>query len=104
MSISYLVSSLDRNRRCRPLFERTRRTASDGKLTRNLRLPSSQPDGYSRPRRKGEKSLRGAFGHLLSVGQASFLEHDETVKSIKLQARELAPRLAKLKLTAQAAE
>jgi alkanesulfonate monooxygenase SsuD/methylene tetrahydromethanopterin reductase-like flavin-dependent oxidoreductase (luciferase family) len=46
----------------------------------------------------------GGFGHLLSMGQAGFLEHDETVKSIKLQARELAPRLAELKLTAQAAE
>ena len=46
----------------------------------------------------------GGFGHLLSMGQAGFLEHDETVKSIKLQAKELAPRLKELKLTAQAAE
>jgi len=53
---------------------------------------------------RAKKSLNGGFGHLLSVGQAGFLEHDETVKSIKLQARELTPRLAELKLTARAAE
>jgi len=35
----------------------------------------------------------GGFGHLLMMGQAGFLEHDETVLSIKTFAREVYPRL-----------
>jgi alkanesulfonate monooxygenase SsuD/methylene tetrahydromethanopterin reductase-like flavin-dependent oxidoreductase (luciferase family) len=35
----------------------------------------------------------GGFGHLLIMGQAGFLEHDETVLGIKTFARELYPRL-----------
>ena len=35
----------------------------------------------------------GGFGHLLNMGQAGFLEHDETVRGIKLFAREVLPRL-----------
>ena len=46
----------------------------------------------------------GGFGHILSMGQAGFLEHDETVKSLKLQAKELYPMLRELKVTREAAE
>ena len=35
----------------------------------------------------------GGFGHLLIMGQAGFLEHDETVRGIKTFAREVYPRL-----------
>jgi alkanesulfonate monooxygenase SsuD/methylene tetrahydromethanopterin reductase-like flavin-dependent oxidoreductase (luciferase family) len=35
----------------------------------------------------------GGFGHLLIMGQAGFLEHDETVHGIKTFAREVYPRL-----------
>jgi alkanesulfonate monooxygenase SsuD/methylene tetrahydromethanopterin reductase-like flavin-dependent oxidoreductase (luciferase family) len=35
----------------------------------------------------------GGFGHLLIMGQAGFLEHDETVLGIRTFARELYPRL-----------
>ena len=35
----------------------------------------------------------GGFGHLLNMGQAGFLEHDETVHGIKMFAREVYPRL-----------
>jgi alkanesulfonate monooxygenase SsuD/methylene tetrahydromethanopterin reductase-like flavin-dependent oxidoreductase (luciferase family) len=35
----------------------------------------------------------GGFGHLLIMGQAGFLEHDETVRGIKCFAREVYPRL-----------
>jgi alkanesulfonate monooxygenase SsuD/methylene tetrahydromethanopterin reductase-like flavin-dependent oxidoreductase (luciferase family) len=35
----------------------------------------------------------GGFGHLLNMGQAGFLEHDETVRGIKMFAREVYPRL-----------
>ncbi len=35
----------------------------------------------------------GGFGHLLMMGQAGFLGHDETVLSIKTFAREVYPRL-----------
>ena len=35
----------------------------------------------------------GGFGHLLIMGQAGFLEHDETVLGIRIFAREVYPRL-----------
>jgi alkanesulfonate monooxygenase SsuD/methylene tetrahydromethanopterin reductase-like flavin-dependent oxidoreductase (luciferase family) len=38
----------------------------------------------------------GGFGHLLIMGQAGFLDHDETVKGMKLFAREVYPRLKEL--------
>lgn len=38
----------------------------------------------------------GGFGHLLIMGQAGFLEHDETVKGMQLFAREVYPRLKEL--------
>jgi len=38
----------------------------------------------------------GGFGHLLIMGQAGFLDHDETVKGMTLFAREVYPRLKEL--------
>jgi alkanesulfonate monooxygenase SsuD/methylene tetrahydromethanopterin reductase-like flavin-dependent oxidoreductase (luciferase family) len=35
----------------------------------------------------------GGFGHLLMIGQSGFLSHEDTVKGIKLFAREVFPRL-----------
>ena len=35
----------------------------------------------------------GGFGHLLIMGQAGFLEHDETVLGIRTFAREVYPRV-----------
>ena len=35
----------------------------------------------------------GGFGHLLIMGQAGFLDHDETVQGIRTFAREVYPRL-----------
>jgi alkanesulfonate monooxygenase SsuD/methylene tetrahydromethanopterin reductase-like flavin-dependent oxidoreductase (luciferase family) len=35
----------------------------------------------------------GGWGHLLIMGQAGFLEHDETVRGIHAFAREVYPRL-----------
>jgi alkanesulfonate monooxygenase SsuD/methylene tetrahydromethanopterin reductase-like flavin-dependent oxidoreductase (luciferase family) len=35
----------------------------------------------------------GGFGHLLIMGQAGFLDHDETVHGIRTFAREVLPRL-----------
>jgi alkanesulfonate monooxygenase SsuD/methylene tetrahydromethanopterin reductase-like flavin-dependent oxidoreductase (luciferase family) len=35
----------------------------------------------------------GGYGHLLIMGQAGFLEHDETVQGIRTFAREVYPRL-----------
>ena len=34
----------------------------------------------------------GGFGHLLIMGQAGFLEHDDTVHGIRMFAREVYPR------------
>jgi len=36
----------------------------------------------------------GGFGQLLMMGQAGFLDHDETVKGMTMFAREVYPRLA----------
>ena len=38
----------------------------------------------------------GGYGHLLIMGQAGFLEHDDTVHGIKMFAREVYPRLKQL--------
>ena len=35
----------------------------------------------------------GGFGHLAMIGRSGFMTHDESVKGIKLFAREVAPRL-----------
>jgi alkanesulfonate monooxygenase SsuD/methylene tetrahydromethanopterin reductase-like flavin-dependent oxidoreductase (luciferase family) len=45
----------------------------------------------------------GGFGHLLSMGQAGFLDNQESVKSIRLFAREVYPRVKELKVTQAAA-
>jgi alkanesulfonate monooxygenase SsuD/methylene tetrahydromethanopterin reductase-like flavin-dependent oxidoreductase (luciferase family) len=41
----------------------------------------------------------GGYGNLLMMGQAGFLEHDETVRSIELFAKEVQPRLHHLNLS-----
>jgi len=38
----------------------------------------------------------GGFGQLLMMGQAGFLDHEETVKGMTMFAREVSPRLAAL--------
>ena len=38
----------------------------------------------------------GGFGHLLIMGQAGFLDHDETGKGMTLFAKEVYPRLQDL--------
>jgi len=38
----------------------------------------------------------GGFGHLLIMGQAGFLDHDETVKGMQMFTREVYPRLKEL--------
>jgi hypothetical protein len=38
----------------------------------------------------------GGYGHLLIMGQAGFLEHDDTVHGIRMFAREVYPRLREL--------
>ncbi|RLA06221.1 MAG: LLM class flavin-dependent oxidoreductase [Gammaproteobacteria bacterium] len=43
----------------------------------------------------------GGFGHLLIMGQAGFLEHDETVKGMDMFAKEVYPRLKELNITAE---
>ena len=45
----------------------------------------------------------GGYGHLLIMGQAGFLEHDETVRGIKLFAREVLPRLQEFRSHAMSA-
>jgi alkanesulfonate monooxygenase SsuD/methylene tetrahydromethanopterin reductase-like flavin-dependent oxidoreductase (luciferase family) len=45
----------------------------------------------------------GGFGHLLAMGQAGFMDHETTVKGIRLFAREVQPRLDELKLSDVAA-
>ncbi|HXM06932.1 MAG TPA: hypothetical protein VN936_05685, partial [Candidatus Acidoferrum sp.] len=42
----------------------------------------------------------GGYGHLLMMGQAGFLEHDETVRGMTNFANEVYPRLKELLITA----
>jgi alkanesulfonate monooxygenase SsuD/methylene tetrahydromethanopterin reductase-like flavin-dependent oxidoreductase (luciferase family) len=42
----------------------------------------------------------GGFGHLLIMGQAGFLDHDETVKGMEMFVREVYPRLKEARATA----
>ena len=42
----------------------------------------------------------GGYGHLLMMGQAGFLEHDETVRGMTSFARDVYPRLKELLITA----
>jgi alkanesulfonate monooxygenase SsuD/methylene tetrahydromethanopterin reductase-like flavin-dependent oxidoreductase (luciferase family) len=44
----------------------------------------------------------GGFGHLLIMGQAGFLEHEETVRSMRLFAQEVYPRVQDLGVAASA--
>jgi hypothetical protein len=39
----------------------------------------------------------GGFGHLAMIGRSGFMTHEESVKGIKLFAREVAPRLRDVK-------
>ena len=45
----------------------------------------------------------GGYGHLLMLGQAGFLEHDETCASMQRFARDVYPRLKELRIEAAAA-
>jgi alkanesulfonate monooxygenase SsuD/methylene tetrahydromethanopterin reductase-like flavin-dependent oxidoreductase (luciferase family) len=56
---------------------------------------AGNPDSVHRQIMKMYNSVDG-FGHLLIMGQAGFLDHDETVKGMKLFAREVYPRLKEL--------
>jgi alkanesulfonate monooxygenase SsuD/methylene tetrahydromethanopterin reductase-like flavin-dependent oxidoreductase (luciferase family) len=47
--------------------------------------------------------LVGGYGHLLMLGQAGFLEHDETCASMRRFARDVYPRLKELRIEATAA-
>jgi len=38
----------------------------------------------------------GGYGHLLIMGQAGFLDHDDTVHGIRMFAREVYPRLKEI--------
>jgi alkanesulfonate monooxygenase SsuD/methylene tetrahydromethanopterin reductase-like flavin-dependent oxidoreductase (luciferase family) len=44
----------------------------------------------------------GGYGHVLVMGQAGFLEHDETISGIKLFANEVYPRLREMRAAAAA--
>ena len=39
----------------------------------------------------------GGFGHLALIGRSGFMTHEESVKGIRLFAREVAPRLREIK-------
>jgi hypothetical protein len=56
---------------------------------------AGNPDSVYRQIMKMYKHV-GGFGHLLIMGQAGFLEHEETVKGMQLFAKEVYPRLKEL--------
>ena len=62
---------------------------------------AGSPDTVYKQIRKHYDAV-GGYGNLLIMGQAGFLEHDETMSSIKLLGTEVAPRLAQLSINAEA--
>ena len=55
-------------------------------------IPKIPPDQVYRQIKKFYDHI-GGFGHLLIMGQAGFLEHDDTVAGIRCFARNVYPRL-----------
>ena len=62
---------------------------------------AGSPDTVYKQIRKHHDAV-GGYGNLLIMGQAGFLEHDETMSSIKLLGTEVAPQLAQLSADAVA--
>jgi alkanesulfonate monooxygenase SsuD/methylene tetrahydromethanopterin reductase-like flavin-dependent oxidoreductase (luciferase family) len=56
---------------------------------------AGNPDTVYRQLRRHYEAV-GGYGHILIMGQAGFLEHDETVRGIELFAKEVYPRLREL--------
>ena len=56
---------------------------------------AGNPDSVYRAIKKMYEHV-GGFGHLLIMGQAGFLDHDETVKGMQMFSREVYPRLKEL--------
>jgi alkanesulfonate monooxygenase SsuD/methylene tetrahydromethanopterin reductase-like flavin-dependent oxidoreductase (luciferase family) len=69
-----------------------RRSASvEGAIAAGIMMAGT-PDQVEAQLRKVYDHV-GGFGHLLIMGQAGFLEHDETVAGIRTFAREVYPRV-----------
>ena len=64
-------------------------------LMENGLVFAGNPDSVYRQVKKMYDHV-GGFGHLLMMGQAGFLDHDETVKGMELFSREVYPRLKEL--------
>jgi alkanesulfonate monooxygenase SsuD/methylene tetrahydromethanopterin reductase-like flavin-dependent oxidoreductase (luciferase family) len=69
-------------------------------LSRRGLVFAGNPDSVYRQIKKMHDHV-GGFGHLLIMGQAGFLDHDETVKGMTMFSREVYPRLKELKPVAQ---
>ena len=66
-----------------------------GALMENGLVFAGNPDSVYRQIMKMYDHV-GGFGHLLIMGQAGFLDHDETVKGMQMFVREVYPRLKAL--------
>jgi hypothetical protein len=66
-----------------------------GPLMENGLVFAGNPDSVYRQIKKMYDHV-GGFGHLLIMGQAGFLDHDETVKGMEMFTREVYPRLKEL--------
>ena len=64
-------------------------------LMENGLVFAGNPDSVYRQVKKMYDHV-GGFGHLLMMGQAGFLDHDETVKGMEMFSREVYPRLKEL--------
>jgi len=63
----------------------------EGTINAGLMMAGTPDQVYAQIRKMYDHV--GGFGHLLIMGQAGFLEHDETVRSIRNFARHVYPRL-----------
>ncbi|MGH7003814.1 MAG: LLM class flavin-dependent oxidoreductase, partial [Alphaproteobacteria bacterium] len=77
-----------------PLSGFAKNASVEGAIASGLMLAGT-PDQVTKQFQKIYEHV-GGFGHLLIMGQAGFLEHDDTVLGIRTFAREVYPRLKEM--------
>ena len=70
------------------------RTSAEAQIEKGILFAGNPDTVFSQIKKVYDYT--GGFGHLLMMGQAGFLEHEETVRGMQLFAREVHPRLKEL--------
>jgi alkanesulfonate monooxygenase SsuD/methylene tetrahydromethanopterin reductase-like flavin-dependent oxidoreductase (luciferase family) len=78
-----------------PLSAFAKRASVDGAIEAGIMMAGTPDQVFAQACKMHDHV--GGFGHLLIMGQAGFLEHEETVRGIRLFARDVYPRLKELR-------